>query len=135
MARLLLLILSILPFTIQADVVFKDAWIKNLPPSVPVRAGYMSIENTGSKAVSILSVSSKAFTNIEVHETTMKDGMMHMGSVPELTINPHSTVMLQPGGMHLMMNPNKPTQIGDNVAITVKLSDGTQQQLNFMVKK
>lgn len=135
MTRFMLLVLSLLPFTIQADVVFKDAWIKNLPPSVPVRAGYMSISNTGSEAVSILSVSSKAFTNIDVHQTTMQDGMMHMEPVPELTIKPNSQVMLKPGGMHLMMHPVEPTRVGDNIVMTVKLSDGTQQQLSFMVKK
>lgn len=135
MTRFLLLILSLLPLAAQSEMLFKDTWIKNLPPSVPVRAGYMSIENTGSEGISILSVRSKAFTNIEVHETTMKNGMMHMGLVPELTIKPHSKVMLEPGGMHLMMHPVEPTQIGDNIAMTVKLSDGTQQQLSFIVRK
>jgi copper(I)-binding protein len=36
--------------------------------------------------VSIVSSSSKIFSNIELHETIIKDGVMHMRQVNDLTI-------------------------------------------------
>ncbi len=73
MSRIFLLVLILFPGVTFADLKIDHTWIQNLPPTVPVRAGYMSISNTGSEAVSILSVSSDAFSNVEVHQTIMHD--------------------------------------------------------------
>lgn len=136
MSRIFLLVLILFPGVTFADLKIDHAWIQNLPPTVPVRAGYMRISNTGSEAVSILSVSSDAFAIIEVHETTMKDGLMHMEQVPALTIGPDSQLELAPGGIHLMMmQPLEPTHPGDKIRITIELSDGSQQSPVFSVRK
>jgi copper(I)-binding protein len=136
MLRLFFLLLIIFPVIVQAELEFEDTWIKNLPPTVPVRAGYMHIYNPGSKAVSILSVSSDAFSNVEVHQTIMQDGMMTMEQVPALTIEPNSQLDLKPGGIHLMlMHPVEPTRPGDEIRITFELSDGSQQSPVFTVRK
>jgi copper(I)-binding protein len=136
MSRIFLLVLILFPGVTFADLKIDHTWIQNLPPTVPVRAGYMSISNTGSEAVSILSVSSDAFSNVEVHQTIMQDGMMHMEQVPALTIEPNSQLDLKPGGIHLMlMQPLEPTRPGDKIRITFELSDGSQQSPVFTVRK
>ncbi len=119
----------------MADLEISNAWIKNLPPTVPVRAGYMSIYNPGSEAVSILSITSDAFKNIEIHQTIMQDGLMRMEQVSDLTIEPNAQLEFQPGGMHLMMQPIEPTNPGDKIRITIELSDESRQSLIFTVKK
>ena len=136
MPKLFLLLLIIFPLVSMADLEFNNGWIRNLPPTVPVRAGYLEIFNSGNEAVSIKSIQSKSFETIEVHQTIMKDGMMHMQPVPDLSIDPGSTIILRPGGMHLMMmHPVEPTKLGDEIRIDVMLSDDTQQSLIFTVKK
>jgi len=136
MPRFLFILLIIFPVVAQAELVFEDTWIKNLPSTVPVRAGYMRIHNPGSKAVSILSISSGAFANVEIHQTIMQDGMMSMEQVPALTIAPNSQLALEPGGIHLMlMDPFEPTRPGDKIRITFELSDGSQQSPVFIVRK
>ena len=136
MSRIFLLVLILFPGVTFADLKIDHTWIQNLPPTVPVRAGYMSISNTGSEAVRILSVSSDAFSNVEVHQTIMQDGMMHMEQVPALTIEPNSQLDLKPGGIHLMlMQPLEPTRPGDKIRITFELSDGSQQSPVFTVRK
>ena len=136
MSRIFLLVLILFPGVTFADLKIDHTWIQNLPPTVPVRAGYMSISNTGSEAVRILSVSSDAFSNVEVHQTIMQDGMMHMEQVPALTIEPNSQLDLKPGGIHLMlMQPLEPTRPGDKIRITFELSDGSQQSPVFSVRK
>ena len=135
MLRLMLLLL-VFPGFALAELEISNPWIKNLPPSVPVRAGYMTLHNPGSRAVSIVSLSSDAFGSIEIHRTIAQDGMMRMERVATLTMEPDSTVQLVPGGLHLMMiNPVEPTRIGDRLEILILFDDGSEQKLEMWVKK
>ena len=135
--RLLFLFLAlIIPASGFAQLEFSDAWIKNLPPPVPVRAGYMTIHNSQSRAMSIVAIHSDAFASVEIHQTRMQDGMMRMDPVPNLTIAPGETVQLAPGGLHLMMmQPVEPTQPGDIHRITLEFDDGSSQTLELTVRK
>jgi len=136
MSRLLLMLLLILPGSAVAELEIHDAWIKNLPPAVPVRAGYMTIRNAQANAVSIIAIRSDAFASVEIHRTIAEDGMMRMEPVPTLVIEPDSSVQLAPGGLHLMMmNPTQATRPGDVLQIVIELDDGFTQNLNMTVKK
>ena len=136
MLRPMLLLLLVFPGFALAELEISNPWIKNLPPSVPVRAGYMTLHNPGSRAVSIASLSSDAFGSIEIHRTIAQDGMMRMERVATLTMEPDSTVQLVPGGLHLMMiNPVEPTRIGDRLEILILFDDGSEQKLEMWVKK
>jgi hypothetical protein len=130
------MLLLILPGSAVAELEIHDAWIKNLPPAVPVRAGYMTIHNAQANAVSIIAIRSDAFSSVEIHRTIAEDGMMRMEPVPTLVIEPDSSVQLAPGGLHLMMmNPTQATRPGDVLQIVIELDDGSAQSLNMTVKK
>ncbi len=134
MSRLPLILLLIFSPIALAELDIRDPWIKNLPPSVPVRAGYMTIHNPQAKAVSIVSLRSDAFASIEIHQTIEQDGMMRMEQVPSLKIEANSSVQLAPGGLHLMMmNPSEPTQPGDLLEIVIVLDDGSEQRVEMQV--
>lgn len=136
MLRPMLLLLLVVPGFALAELEISSPWIKNLPPSVPVRAGYMTLHNPESKTVSIVSLSSDAFGSIEIHQTIEQDGLMRMERVSTLTVEPGSTVQLTPGGLHLMMmNPVEPTRIGDRIEILILFDDGSEQKLEMWVKK
>jgi copper(I)-binding protein len=136
MRRCFLLLLLLVPVVAFAELDISDAWIKNLPPAVPVRAGYMTIYNPQSKAASIVGLRSESFASVEVHRTLMQDGMMRMEAVPELTVNPGETVQLAPGGLHLMlMQPVEPTRPGEVHRIVIEFDDGSQQNLEMTVRK
>jgi copper(I)-binding protein len=134
MSRLPLILLLIFSPIALAELDIRDPWIKNLPPSVPVRAGYMTVYNPQSKPVSIVSLHSDEFASIEIHQTIEQDGMMRMEQVPSLKIEPNSSVQLAPGGLHLMMmNPSEPTQPGDLLEIVIVLDDGSEQRVEMQV--
>ena len=136
MPRLLLILSVIFPLTAFAELEIREAWIKNLPPSTPVRAGYMNIHNPDQVAVSVVAFRSEAFASVEIHKTSEQDGMMRMDPVPSLKIEAGSSVQLAPGGLHLMMmNPQQPTQPGDIIEIFILLDDGSEQALDMPVKK
>jgi copper(I)-binding protein len=136
MRHFYLLLALLIPATGFAQLEFSDAWIKNLPPPVPVRAGYMTIHNPQSQAISIVAIHSDAFASVEIHQTRMQDGMMRMDPVPNLTIAPGETVQLAPGGLHLMMmQPAQPTRPGEVHRITIDFDDGSRQTLKLTVRK
>ena len=66
--------------------------------------------------------------------TTNQNGMMNMEHLSEITVEPGTTLMLEPGGMHLMMHPLKPTTAGETITVELEMSDGTQQTLLFSVR-
>lgn len=136
MQRCFLLLLFLTPFSAFAELDISDAWIKNLPAAVPVRAGYMTIHNPQSHAVGIVALRSESFASVELHRTMMQDGMMRMEAVPDLTVNPGDTVQLAPGGLHLMlMQPVEPTRPGEVHRIVIEFDDGSQQNLEMTVRK
>jgi hypothetical protein len=134
MRNIIFLILTLFPVITFAELQIDNAWIKNLPPTVPVRAGYMEIHNPGTEAISIVAFSSDAFSSIDAHITVMKNGMMNMEHLSEITVEPGTSLMLEPGGMHLMMHPLKPTTAGETIQVQLEMSDGSQQTLQFSVR-
>ena len=136
MPLLALLLALLLPLNAFAELDITQARIKNLPPSVPVRAGYLSIHNPTEFSVSIVSIRSDAFASVEIHRSVMKDGMMSMEPVNRLTIEPGTSLQLAPGGLHLMMmHPVEATRPGDDLEVILQLGDGSEQRLMMRVIK
>ena len=134
MPRLLLILALLFPASAFAELEFSDAWIKNLPPTIPVRAGYMTMHNPGPGTLGVVAIRSEAFASVEIHRSFMQDGMMRMEPVDKLEIGPDASVKLEPGGLHLMMMmPQEPTSPGDEIVIFVELDDGSEQDLKMTV--
>lgn len=131
----LLPILLLLPSLARAELAFEDAWIQNLPPTVPVRAGYLTITNLNATAVRVVGLRGAGFTRIEIHRSVMKGDTMHMESVPELVIEAGETLRFEPGGLHLMMHPGQPTRPGEQYRIVIELDDGDTYDIDMQVKK
>ena len=119
-----------------ANLQIHEAWIKDLPAVVPVRAGYMTIVNRQAQKVIIESLVSESFARIEIHQTVEDNGLMSMRPVELLTIEPGETLKLAPGGMHLMMmNPLKPLKPGNKIAVTISYNDQSTQTIELIVRK
>jgi periplasmic copper chaperone A len=139
MKNLFTLILCLFSMQLLADtsqVEFNDGWIKQLPPVVPMRAGYVQIKNDSDQDAQITSMQSDAFESVEMHETTMKDGMMQMVQQDSMVIPAHGSLALKPGGKHIMLiNPLRTLEIGDKVEVLVNFSDSTTQTITLKVKQ
>jgi copper(I)-binding protein len=136
MPRLVLVVALLLPLNAFAELDITEARIKNLPPSVPVRAGYLSIHNSSAISVSVVAIRSDGFASVEIHRSVMQDGMMRMEPVDSLTIDPGTSLQLAPGGLHLMMmHPAEATRPGDDIEVILQLDDGSEQRLMMKVIK
>ena len=113
-----------------------NGWINNLPPSVPMRAGYLQLNNNSDQAVRLVGVESSAFERVEIHETRMQDGVMKMQELDHINIPASGAAELKPGAMHLMMmNPKIDLNPGTEIPVTLHFNDGGVQQVSFKVKK
>ena len=80
-----------------------DAWTRALPPVSANGAAYLTIRNDGSESERLLSAGSPAASMVHLHETRIEDGVASMRMMHELRIEPGASVVLAPGGAHLMV--------------------------------
>jgi len=117
------------------NVQIKDPWVLAAPPNVKVLAAYLEIINNGGKPRILINVSSPAFDQVGIHRSVMHENMAHMEHLKELTIPPHASAVLKPGGLHFMlMNAKKPLQIGDQVPMTLTFRDGEKIAITAIVR-
>jgi copper(I)-binding protein len=100
-----------------------DAWARS--PAPDMGAAYLSIENTGDQADTLTAVSADVEGTVELHETSMVDGQAEMKPVEGgLEIPAGETVVLEPGGYHVMMTDlATPLEVGDTVAVTLTFQE------------
>lgn len=72
-------------------------------PGRRMSAGYLVLANNTDEPLRITRVESPQFNSVEVHETTITDGVSRMRKLAELTVPAHDSVTLQRGGKHLML--------------------------------
>ena len=102
-----------------------NAWIRVVPPVSDMSAAYLVISNTGKKADTLLSASSPAFEDVELHDTFRDGDKSGMRPVGEPALPPGARVELAPGGKHLMlMGIRKPLVAGDKLPIELKFKSG-----------
>lgn len=98
-------------------------------------AAYVRIENKGKTADKLLSASSPAAQSVEIHTMAMEGNLMKMREVSEITVQPQSTVDMQPGaGYHIMlMNLRQPLKAGDTFPMTLVFEKAGKTEVNVQV--
>lgn len=85
------------------DLEIGHPWSRATPVGAKVAGGYFTITNKGSAPDRLVSISSDVSDKAELHEMSVKDGVMTMRPVAEgLEIPAGGKVALAPGGYHLM---------------------------------
>lgn len=102
-----------------------DAWVRQGPPTAQVLGAYMTLENPGAQAVTIIGAGSPQFETVEIHRTEIVDGMARMIPQERLDIPAGGRVALEPGGLHLMLiNARQPLAADAAVQIELRLEGG-----------
>ena len=96
-------------------------------------AGYMTIHNLGSEPDKLISISSPMAERVELHKTSIENGIAKMFKMPQIPLPPKSTIILKPGNFHLLvMGLKKPL-----VAVTLfpmTLNFATEGAINSNLK-
>ncbi|MBF0171875.1 MAG: copper chaperone PCu(A)C [Magnetococcales bacterium] len=113
-----------------------DPWVRAAPPTVQSMAAYMAIENSGSAPMTLVEVRSPSFLKIELHQTTMVNGLAGMVPQKNMVIDPGARVELKPGSYHLMLlTPQTPIREGGRVPLTLVFGDGSRVEVEAVVRK
>ena len=120
---------------VNLDIQVQDPWVRAAPPNAKVLAAYLEIRNSSGKPQILTGVSSSAFGQIEIHQSVIHDNIAHMEQLKELTIPPHASLVLKPGGSHLMlMDAKKPLTAGDQIPMTLNFSNGKKIKFTAIVR-
>ena len=105
----------------KPEIAVKDPWVRLMPPTSKVSAAYMKIENKGSSEDVLLWAKSSVSKITQLHKTITKNGMMKMVRVRKFVIKPGQTIILKPGGYHIMLIDLKhPLKKGEKVILWLK---------------
>lgn len=118
----------------QQSIIIENPWIRLVPSSAKVTAGYAIIHNHGQENT-LLEVSSNISEVVELHE------MIHDGSIMKMrkkedgfAIGSHKTLHLKPGGYHIMfINLTRQLQDGELVPVQLKWKNGETMNVEFKV--
>lgn len=98
-------------------------------------AGYMGISNNGTEADRLIGVETAAAASAMLHTTEFAaDGVASMKHLPAVEIPAGETIVLEPGGMHIMlMGLTGPLTEGDMVPGALIFEKAGRIEIEFMV--
>jgi hypothetical protein len=110
-------------------------WARATPKGARTGAGYMTITNKGTASEKVSCVTDNASTKCEIHSMTMEGGVMKMRPVEGgLEIKPGESVMLKPGGYHVMFRDLKhPLEQGQSVKATLKFENAGSVDVDYPI--
>jgi periplasmic copper chaperone A len=119
----------------QSDLSVHDAWIRETSESRTVSTAYLTIDNRGSEALTLIGVTVEGAGRAELHTVANSGGNAQMQRVESLKVPAGSSVSLEPGGTHLMVfDVNPPLLIGNPVTVTLTFDNKRQEQVRAVVR-
>lgn len=110
-----------------------DAWVKTTVPGATVSGAYMHIKS--AQPVKLVKAESPVAGLVELHNMSMKDGVMEMKAMDAVDVPANKVVDLKPGGMHVMlMMVKKPINKGDKIPLTLTFEGADKKPLAVKVE-
>jgi len=103
-------------------------------PAGPNGAVYLTLRNDGDGDDRLVSASSDAAGNVEIHESTMTDGTMSMRQVDGVDIPAGGEAVLETGGFHIMLiDVRDDLAEGDTFDLTLAFETSDDQTVEAQV--
>jgi len=117
----------------NAHLSLNNGWVRGMPPGTNMTAAYGRFVNSDAKTIEIASFESDSFASVGLHQTTIEDGTSRMQELKNWSIDPGAAVVLEPGGLHLMlMQPTREIVVGSTVELSLISTSG--QDYHFTLK-
>ena len=120
------------------DLKISNAWARTSPLEASNGAVYLTIANRGNEANALVGAKVPASIAMEtqIHETKVDaSGTMAMSEVEQIDLPEGKTVMLKPGGYHIMlMQLSKPLEQGQKFKVTLQFESGKNKRVTATVK-
>lgn len=129
------LALSLFSHIASAELEISDAYARATPPGQKVSAAFMQLHNASSQGQTLVGGRSDWSRNIEVHQSSMQDGVMQMRKLEGLTLPPGASQTLAPGGYHIMlMGLTKALTVGESLSLELLYENGEIQPVTLRVR-
>lgn len=110
-----------------ANLAVTDAWARATMPGQRVSGAYLKI--TADENARLIGASSPKFPRVELHEMHMDGNVMRMREVKALELPKGKSVVLKPGGHHIMlMNLPGPIVAGERIPLVLTIEAGGKLQ-------
>lgn len=97
---------------------------------------YLSITNNGTTEDALIAASSPVAARVEMHQTTISEGMARMRPLREIVIGAGKSVQIEPGGIHLMLVDLKaPLTAGTSVPLLLKFRSAGEITVQLKVEQ
>ncbi len=111
------------------------AYARAVPPGLPNSAAFMALHNGSDADHALVAAESPAAKIVELHAHTMDGGMMRMRPVEQVALPAGRSVVLEPGGLHLMLiGLERTLVVGEQLPITLIFDDGSRVQVQVPVR-
>ena len=118
----------------DAQLELESFWVRAMPPTQQMTAGYGTVTNTGSTAVTITGISADFAPMAEMHETVSEGDSVRMVAMQAPQLAPGASLRFVPGGAHVMlMGIEQMPAANSQVEICLLLDDGTESCTNAPV--
>ena len=107
-----------------------DARIHAPPPGQPMSAGYFTLMNHGSEAVTLTGLTSDT-VSVQMHTTKVENNGTTMRPLNTITIAADDQIIFQPGGNHLMIR-DLPSDL-KSIALVMQFEHGASLEATFNV--
>ena len=120
--------------TKNETVTIAGAYARATAPGQQVAGGFMKIENKGNVTDQLLSASSPAAGEVQLHEMAMDGNVMKMRQVKDIAVPAGGAVELKPGGYHLMfLNLKGPFVAGQAVLVKLKFAKAGEIEVKMPI--
>lgn len=117
------------------DVIVSDVWSRALPAVSTTGAAYMTLTNDGRAPDRLLRVSSPAAERAELHTHLNDDGVVRMRPVSAIEVEPGSSIVLAPGGLHVMLfGLKQPLAAGTRFPLRLTFERGGEVEVIVQVR-
>ncbi|EPJ45898.1 MAG: hypothetical protein OFPII_25460 [Osedax symbiont Rs1] len=112
-----------------------QGYVRAVPPGKMMSAAFMHLSNNTGQTITLIGGTSPNVKAIEVHNHSMVNGVMKMVRIPGLSIEPGKTVILKPGGLHLMLiGLKRKLNKGESFSFNLQFKNIPAQSIDLPVK-
>lgn len=111
------------------DLEFENARVRALIPGQDKTVAYVDVHNHTEAPMVLVGAESTNVRAIEIHTTSLQDGVMRMRRLTDVTIPAGETIHFQPGARHMMLFGVK--SLGPELDIQLRFADGSSRTTTF----
>jgi copper(I)-binding protein len=116
------------------DIAIGHPYARATAPGQPTGGAYLRLENRGTQGDRLVSATADVAKAVELHEMTMQGDVMRMRQVDTVEVPAGQSVVLEPGGLHMMLVGLKaPLKEGDRFPMTLKFEKAGEVKVDVVV--